>query len=82
MPIPIYNIISSAGLDPDNMQSIENSEINVNKIKSALKRKWEDQTISDDDICNDSIDSTGAPDWIKKTIEQERLAIQHEIKTG
>ena len=82
MPIPIYNIISNAGLDPDDMQSIENSEINVTKIRNALKSKWENKTINDDDICNDLIDCTGAPDWIKKAIEQERLAIQQEIKTG
>ena len=82
MPIPIYNIISSAGLDPENMQSIESSESNVTKIKNALRGKWEDKTINDDDICNDSIAYTGAPDWIKKAIEQERLVIQHEIKTG
>jgi hypothetical protein len=80
MPIPVYNIINYAGLDPKNMGNIQNSPTNVNKIKNSLRGMWVNRIINDNTICQDLIDYTGAPDWIREAIDQERLAIQGEIK--
>ena len=80
MPQPIYNIVYSAGLDVENMGAIENTTTNVKKIKDAFRKKWEDKVIPDKDICNGLIDYKGAPDWIKESVEQERLLIQQVIE--
>jgi hypothetical protein len=82
MPQPIYNIILAAGLDPKNMESIEKTAANVNKLKDAFRNRWKDKIISDEDICKNLIDYKEAPDWIIKASEQERSAIQDEIKKG
>ena len=75
MPQPIVNIIIDAGLDYENMESIDNTPDNVKKIKQSFRKKWEEKAITDEEICNDLFDYNGAPDWIKEAIEQERSAI-------
>lgn len=80
MKYPIVNVIIAAGFKFEDVENIQETDENVNSIKKSFKEKWEQKSITDEQICNDLFDYNKVPDWIKTTLENERSEIQHLIK--